>query len=125
MDAQAIRPQKSKDIFSKDSKFIEIIFNFNSTDKAFEALKQKLATVMPASGTDNDDAASISSSTTSIQRSAPATTVVSSAAPTTVSAVNQDSITSMSNIENRPSHLFAHSTSVDASLEAPKRKDEA
>ena len=120
---------------------------FCRPDASFEALKQKLESVMPAaSGTEQasssaevGEAGTTSSSTTSIQRSVTASAVpagASMAGTTTTSStaaalpINQESITANSDI--RP--MFSHSTSVDQSLEpasasasaaAPKRKDEA
>ena len=94
--------------------YLTILFDICRPDASFEALKQKLESVMPASGSEQGAEASeagTTSATTSLPRPAPA---ASTTAQGSVPVNPQESITA--NTDIRP--VFAHSTSVDQSLES-------
>ena len=93
--------------------YLTILFDICRPDASFEALKQKLESVMPASGSEQGAEASeagTNSANTSLPRPAPA---ASTTAQGSVPVNPQESITA--NTDIRP--VFAHSTSVDQSLE--------
>ena len=93
--------------------YLTVLFDICRPDASFEALKQKLESVMPASGSEQGAEASeagTNSANTSLPRPAPA---ASTTAQGSVPVNPQESITA--NTDIRP--VFAHSTSVDQSLE--------